>query len=283
MAKVTLHVTKQGKEFVVAIGERELETAEVQTTKTGWVLDINDIEIWDPYYLSVPKEFERLHKDLMSLIKDVAALNRLYTYMLTSDMIRKKHFSDHSIVPYYIIPSMTVALLENNACIMQNGVLKKKERFTRYLILRDEMIADMTGGELHTDSVKDVERIKSEEERAERRYRLPPINELKDMNYEMLTLEMAKAEEMMAKPKVIKVLKDLRLAKAPTKSRKTEMEKMKEIIQEEHDEHEPETRLAKHQRRKSEKAIQEKVRFERPKSTTGKVKISQVEGAEYVE
>ena len=127
------------------------------------------------------------------------------------------------------------------------------------MILRDEMIADMTGGELHTDSVKDVERIKSEEERAERRYRLPPINELKDMNYEMLTLEMAKAEEMMAKPKVIKVLKDLRLAKAPTKSRKTEMEKMKEIIQEEHDEHEPETRLAKHQRRKSAKAIQEKV------------------------
>ena len=61
MAKVTLHVTKQGKEFVVAIGERELETAEVQTTKTGWVLDINDIEIWDPYYLSVLYPARRIY------------------------------------------------------------------------------------------------------------------------------------------------------------------------------------------------------------------------------
>jgi hypothetical protein len=58
--------------------------------------------------------------------------------------------------------------------------------------------------------VKNVDTILMEEEKAERKYRLPASNELKEMNYEMLTLEMAKAEEMMAKPKFIKILKEIK-------------------------------------------------------------------------
>jgi hypothetical protein len=106
------------------------------------------------------------------------------------------------------------------------------------------------------------------------------------MNYEMLTLEMAKAEEMMAKPKFIKILKEMRLAKAPAKNRKTELQRMKDVIQEEkidQEEQAPQTRLAKHQLRKAEKQRQEKIRYEQPAKTQPKIKIAKAEDAEYVE
>jgi len=278
---VMLRVQKQDGEYVMTIGDREIETAEISKRKDGgFDITVRLVELYDEQYLTLPRDFEPLQEDLMKLLKSMDAINALYESLTTMDLMRPKHFADYDVVPYYATKLVIKVLLKHAACRMHNGALRKTERFTQFLLHRAEMSGSPVFGK---GAVKNVDTILMEEEKAERKYRLPNINELKEMSYEMLTLEMAKAEEMMAKPKVIKVLKDLRLAKAPTKSRKTEMEKMKEIIQEEHDEREPETRLAKHQRRKSEKAIQEKVRFERPKSTTGKVKISQVEGAEYVE
>jgi hypothetical protein len=280
-------MTKRGKEVYVAIGDRELETAECTFTKTGVSLAVNDVEVFDPQYLTVPKEFERLHKELRKIIKDARDIERFYNYMLAADSIRKKHFSDHGILPYYLISLVTNALIEHNACVFQNGMLKKKEIFTRFLIYRNEVIAEATGEvAIGKHAVKDLDQILSEEEKAERKYRLPASNELKEMNYEMLTLEMAKAEEMMAKPKFIKILKEMRLAKAPAKNRKTELQRMKDVIQEEkidQEEQVPQTRLAKHQQRKAEKQRQEKIRYEQPAKTQPKIKIAKAEDAEYVE
>lgn len=285
---VKLTAVKSKQDIIVKIAGREIETANFVPTKTGWILAFNDLEIFDPYYLSVPKEFEALHKELYKILKHIEEVDKLYSFLLSTDSIRKRHFSDLNIMPYYCVPLVTAALLRSHACLMQNGMLKKRETFTRFLIYRDEVIAEATGrNAMGTDTVKDFEKISAEEEKASRKYRLPPMDELKAMNYEMITLEMAKAEELMAKPKYMKVLKNLRTEKSSTKIRKTEKQVMKEAIDEERaaalEDVAPVTRLAKHQKRKAEQARKDKARFEKSHTNgkAGKVTIASAEG-EYV-
>ena len=289
MATIVISITKKGKEALACIGERELETADITFTKNGSVsLKMNALEVIDPYYLTVPKEFEKLHMELCKVLKTVAEVDKFYRFMLSMDSIRKKNFSDFDLLPYYIVPIVTSALVKHHAFIVQNGTYKKTELFTRFLIYRDETVAEAIGGFAASGKLKNLEQVTAEEERAARKYRLPPMHELKEMNYEMLTMEMAKAEEMMAKPKIIKVLKNLRAAKSATKIRKTEKQVMDEAIREEREAQEeenepvPMTRLAKHQKRKAEQARKDKVRFEKSNGKGPKVAVVNSPEGEYV-
>lgn len=285
--EVTLHIVKQSGEYVLKLDDREIESAMVDKRKDGgFDIALRLVELYDEQYLTLPKEFEVMQLDLLKLLKNMDAVNALYECLTTMDLMRPKHFADYDVIPYYATKLVIKILLKYAACRMHNGALRKTERFTQFLLHRAEMSGSTVFGK---GAVKNVDTILMEEEKAERKYRLPASNELKEMNYEMLTLEMAKAEEMMAKPKFIKILKEMRLAKAPVKNRKTEMERMKEVIRDEQHEKDvtngdvPQTRLAKHQQRKAEKQRQEKIRYEQPTKTQPKIKIAKVEDAEYVE
>lgn len=282
-----LRVLKQDGEYVLTLNGREIESAMVDKRKDGgFDIALRLVELYDEQYLTLPKEFEVMQLDLLKLLKNMDAVNALYECLTTMDLMRPKHFADYDVIPYYATKLVIKILLKYAACRMHNGALRKTERFTQFLLHRAEMSGSTVFGK---GAVKNVDTILMEEEKAERKYRLPASNELKEMNYEMLTLEMAKAEEMMAKPKFIKILKEMRLAKAPVKNRKTEMERMKEVIRDEQHEKDvtngdvPQTRLAKHQQRKAEKQRQEKIRYEQPAKTQPKIKIAKAEDAEYVE
>ena len=266
MSEVTLLITKSG---IVKLDGKELELAEVKHLTKGVEITLNPLMLIDPYYLTVPKQFEKLHTELLSLVKTQTVLDNLYTHLLSADSIRKKYFVEHDVIPYYIVPYVHNALVMHKACVNYMGMLRKTEIFTRFLMYRADAIVEETGGESVPYNVKNIEQISAEEEKASRKYRLPPMDELKAMNYEMLTMEMAKAEEMMAKPKYIKILKTLRTEKSATKIRKTEKQVMDEAIREERDvqdgEHETvsTTRLAKHQKRKAEQQRKDEERFEK--------------------
>jgi hypothetical protein len=279
-----LRVLKQDGEYVLTLNGREIESAMVDKRKDGgFDIALRLVELYDEQYLTLPKEFEVMQLDLLKLLKNMDAVNALYECLTTMDLMRPKHFADYDVIPYYATKLVIKILLKYAACRMHNGALRKTERFTQFLLHRAEMSGSTVFGK---GAVKNVDTILMEEEKAERKYRLPASNELKEMNYEMLTLEMAKAEEMMAKPKFIKILKEMRLAKAPAKNRKTELQRMKDVIQEEkidQEEQVPQTRLAKHQQRKAEKQRQEKIRYEQPAKTQPKIKIAKAEDAEYVE
>jgi hypothetical protein len=279
-----LRVLKQDGEYVLTLNGREIESAMVDKRKDGgFDIALRLVELYDEQYLTLPKEFEVMQLDLLKLLKNMDAVNALYECLTTMDLMRPKHFADYDVIPYYATKLVIKILLKYAACRMHNGALRKTERFTQFLLHRAETSGSTVFGK---GVVKNVDTILMEEEKAERKYRLPASNELKEMNYEMLTLEMAKAEEMMAKPKFIKILKEMRLAKAPAKNRKTELQRMKDVIQEEkidQEEQAPQTRLAKHQLRKAEKQRQEKIRYEQPAKTQPKIKIAKAEDAEYVE
>lgn len=280
---IQIQICMKGGAPILELDGREIESAILAKTKDGYKGEARFIELLDKDYLSVPKAFEQMHIALVTLLKNIKAVDELYDLFATTDAVRQKHFSDYDVIPYYAARMVMQILRKYAACRTQNGALKKTELFTRFLLLR----AEMSGASIFGKGVlKDVDAILNAEEKASFKYRLPSRDELITMNYELLTLEMAKAEELMAKPKFIKILKELRLAKAPVKSRKTERQQLQEIITEEQDEqreHGAQTRLAKHQQKKSIKQRQIKEQYDRTKSQMHAAKIAKADGAEYFE
>ena len=263
---VQVKISMKEGEPILEFDGREMESAILTKTKDGFKGEMRFIELVDKDYLSVPREFEKMHIELVTLLKNAKAVDALYNLFTSIDAIRAKHFSEYDVIPYYSVRLVMKILLEHGACRYQNGGLRKTELFTRFLLLRAEMAGMSAFGK---GTLKDVDAILNAEEKSMRRYTLPPMDELKSMSYEMLTMEMAKAEELMAKPKYMKVLKTLRTEKSATKIRKTEKQVMDEAIREERDvqdgEHETvsTTRLAKHQKRKAEQQRKDEERFEK--------------------
>lgn len=216
---------KKGQLF---IDGREIETYESTGPTKGEIG--KPLELIDQYYYTVPKEYEKLHAELFAILKGVERVNELYEFLLRNDGFRKKAFVNPFNAPYYQVDSLVAVLTKYRALNSLNGVFKKVELFTRYLMLRFETIE----GNTEMLNVKHAEEIQKEESREKKKYSMPPMEELKAMNYEMLTEEIRKAETLFARKKYIKMLTDIRRAKLKAKSQgKTEKDRVMEAVREE--------------------------------------------------
>lgn len=238
---------KKGKVFA---NGREIEGAEVKGTLSGAIEFDNKLELIDPLYLSVPKQFAKLHVDLLAVLKDIDRLDAFYNFMMRTDGIRRKSFVEQGNVPFYMVPTIICLLTQHGAVNSNNGLLKKVELFTRFLMHRRDLMIDES---VDLQRLKSMDAIQREEEKREKRYIMPSLEELKAMSYEMLTDEIVRAEQLVAKSKIVRQLKEMRQAKK-LRSNKTEKDRMMDAIKEDRIEAEEfdhsQTRAAKHHKRK---------------------------------
>lgn len=260
MYTITIKKVKGG--YDLYMGERALDSGVFKETKTGYELTMRRIELFDEAHLSVPIEFEEMHIQLFKVIGSIEKLNKLYRVLMSIDNIRQKYFKEYDIAPYFLYGEISRLLLEHGACMLVRGTLQKTELFSRFLMLREDTLNEHST--LGKGEVKSVNEIMKEQADAERKYQLPPMDELNAMSYEMITLEIARAEERMAKPRFMKILKDKRQEKTPVKVKKTDMQVLKEVLAEDAGQAQPKTRLAAHQKRKAAKQQKEDRKYAKP-------------------
>ena len=268
---ITITVKKVKGGHDLYIGERALDSGSYKETKTGCEVTVRSIEIFDSEHLSVPKDFEQMHQELFQVIGSIGNLNKLYRMLMAIDHIRQKYFKEYDIAPYYLYGEISRILLDHGACMFVRGTLQKTELFSRFLMLREEMLDEHST--VGKSAVKSVNKIVEEQEKAGRTYQLPSVEDLQAMSYEMITLEIAQAEERLAKPRIIKILKDKRREKTPDKSKKSDTQMLKEVLAEDAAVAEPLTKLAVHQKKKEAKLRKEDAKYRKP---TPRVKVAAI-------
>ena len=218
---------KKGK---VNVNGRECEDVDIKGTMNGSITWPSVLAILDEHYLTVPKEYEKMHVELFAIFKDMAKVNELYDYLLRTDGFRKKSMVVMGDIPFYIVDSLLAILSKHRAMSNVNGLFRKVEKFTRFLLLRSE---EMHGEAASEMKLKDTSTIMREEERDARKYSPPTLDEIKNMSYEMLTDEIAKAKSMFARKRVMDLLIEARKLKLRAKvQKKSEHERMMDIARE---------------------------------------------------